>query len=228
MFSVADGSMPQLTSDFARDRVPRWSPDARSIYLYSDRRGHQVWRINADGSDLRQLTIGAELRMFPSPSPDGTKLVASDGDLRTVAIYDTRDFSKPLQVVTPPIEHKVGALQTREWSPDGRSFIVQASTPGGGPPSLYLYGVDAGTTHRIGGCGSSTWMKDGRRIVCFRMAGLVTIELATGQETQAGSRSGFTPGGVGLAADDTQLFVLTGSQSADIWVARFEQPARSQ
>ena len=78
VLTVANGSLRRLTNDFARDRLPRWSPDGRSIYFYSDRRGYQIWRINADGSDLRQLTNEPGLlRMNPSPSPDGTRLAAS-------------------------------------------------------------------------------------------------------------------------------------------------------
>ena len=35
--SAADGGLRQLTNDFARDRAPRWAPDGRSIFFYSDR-----------------------------------------------------------------------------------------------------------------------------------------------------------------------------------------------
>jgi hypothetical protein len=33
-------------------------------------------------------------------------------------------FNKPLQVVTAPVEPKVGALQVHDWAPDGRSFLL--------------------------------------------------------------------------------------------------------
>jgi len=35
--------------------------------------------------------------MYPSLSRDGARLAASDQDVRNLAIYDTRDFNKPLQ-----------------------------------------------------------------------------------------------------------------------------------
>ncbi len=128
VLSVADGSMRQLTNDFARDRWPRWSTDAQSIYFYSDRRGYQIWRINSDGGGLRELTNKPSL-MYPSLSPDGTRLATSNQDVHTVSIYDTRDFSNPLQVVTPAIEPRVGVFRVFDWSPDSRSFVVHVAPP---------------------------------------------------------------------------------------------------
>ena len=228
VLTVADGSMRQLTNDFARDRWPRWSPDARSIYFYSDRRGYQIWRINADGSDLRQLTNESGLKqMYPSLSRDGARLAASDQDVRSLAIYDARDFNKPLQVVTAPVEPKVGALQVHDWAPDGRSFLLAATTPTGGLPNVWTYAVDAATARRITECGGPTWMKDGRRVICFRAGRLIAVDVNSGRTTEVlvGSPS---PGGARLAADDSQLFFLRGTTSADIWVARFGQPVRPQ
>ena len=87
----------QLTDDFARDRWPRWSADASSIYFYSDRRGYQIWRINADGSGLRELTNESDLsRMYPAISRDAASLAASDQDAGKIAIYDARDLANRL------------------------------------------------------------------------------------------------------------------------------------
>ena len=138
VLTVADGRMRQLTNDFARDRRPRWSPDGLSIYFDSDRRGYQTWRINADGSGLRQLTNESGLkRMWPSLSPDGTLLAASDQDARNLAIYDARDFSKPWRAFKAAVEPRVGALRIQDWAPDGRSFLLVAATSGGLSGSLW-------------------------------------------------------------------------------------------
>ncbi len=52
-----DGGAPkQLTSDGSNMR-PRWSPDAKRIFFVSDRaNGAQIWSMNADGSDAKQVT----------------------------------------------------------------------------------------------------------------------------------------------------------------------------
>ena len=226
VLTVADGSMRQLTNDFARDRRPRWSPDAPSIYFNSDRRGYQVWQVNADGSGLRQLTNERGLiPQWPSPSPDGARLAAGDATVRSIAIYDTRDFSKPLQVVSPPVEPKVGLLLIHDWSPDSRSFLLSTATAG----RLWTYAVETRTARRISECGLATWMMDGRRIICNRAGRVMVVEASTGRETELPVDMGtvIAAGGPRLAADDSQLFFLRGTTSADIWMARFG-PARSQ
>ena len=227
VLTVADGSMRRLTNDFARDRWPRWSPDGSSIYFYSDRRGYEVWRINADGSDLRQVTnVAGLMLMYPALSPDGARLAASDQDVRKLAVYDTRDFSKPLQVVTVPVEPKVGALQVHDWSPDGRSFLMAALSSTGAAASLWSYAVDTGTTRRITECGdAAAWMQDGRRIVCQRSGHLVVVDVSSGRTTELRTPA-LAPGGVRLAEGDSKMFFITETISSDIWVARFGQPGK--
>ena len=228
VLTVADRTVRQLTNDFARDRWPRWSPDGTSIYFYSDRRGYEIWRINTDGGGLRQLTNVPGLKqMYPSLSPDGARMAASDQDVRKLAVYDTRDFSKPLQLVTAEVEPKVGALQVHDWSPDGRSFLLAALTPAGAGTSLWAHEVDTGTARRVTtDCAGGTWMRDGRRIVCNRRGRLVVLDVNSGRTTDLLATQ--SPGGARLAAGDSQLFFLRGTASADIWVARFGQPGRPQ
>ena len=144
-----------------------------------------MWRINVDGSDLREVTNEPGLnQMYPSLSPDGARMASSDQDARTLAIYDTRDFSKPLQLVTAPGERKTGALQVHDWSPDGRSFLLVATSPGGRPPDMWRYVPETETGRRIGLCATPTWMRDGRRIVCGRPGRLVVVDAVSLSETE--------------------------------------------
>jgi serine/threonine protein kinase len=229
VLTVDDRSLRRLTNDFARDRWPRWSPDGNSIYFYSDRHGYAVWRINVDGSDLRQLTNVAGLAlMYPALSPDGARLAASDQDVRKVALYDTRDFSKPAQIFTPAVEPQVGALQIHDWSPDGRSLLMATVAPTGAAPGMWSYAVDTGATRRITECGdAAAWTRDGRRIVCERSGHVVVVDVSSGRTKELLTPK-LAPGGVRLAAGDSQIFFLTGTASADIWVARFGQNGKPQ
>jgi TolB protein len=72
----ADGTDPtRLTDDPAADIDPAWSPDGTKIAYCSGRRGADVYVMNADGTDQRDLTLTDSLgEMDPAWSPDGTKI----------------------------------------------------------------------------------------------------------------------------------------------------------
>jgi len=65
-----------LTADPAADRYPAYSPDGRRIVFLSDRSGvFQVWIMDADGHDQRQLTFDAAPKdQVPDWSPVGSKI----------------------------------------------------------------------------------------------------------------------------------------------------------
>jgi Tol biopolymer transport system component len=55
---------------------PDYAPDGARIYYNCDRSGHaQIWVMNADGSDQRQLFADEYVNWFPHPSPDGQNLL---------------------------------------------------------------------------------------------------------------------------------------------------------
>lgn len=70
----ADGSNQKLLVEGA---APDWSPDGRQI-AYSrpdDGQIAQIWVINADGSNVRQITQSNTTKIGPSWSPDGKEMV---------------------------------------------------------------------------------------------------------------------------------------------------------
>jgi hypothetical protein len=86
------------------------------------------------------------------------------------------------------------------------------------------------TGRRIGLCSNPAWLRDGRRIVCNRPGRLVVVDALNLSETEQPwtLSQGPGPASLRLASEDSQLFFLRGTVSADIWVARFDQPARTQ
>ncbi len=76
---LATGSITLLAADGQHRQVliesggqhPTWSPDGAMVAFLSARSGvAEIWLINADGSDLRQLTFtGKEHELVPSYAP---------------------------------------------------------------------------------------------------------------------------------------------------------------
>ena len=75
---ITGGSPKRIAEGLAYEQQPRFSPDGKRIAFVSDRGGgDNIWIMNLDGSDKRQLTK-EEFRLLnqPSWSPDGRFIVA--------------------------------------------------------------------------------------------------------------------------------------------------------
>jgi len=73
---VAGGAPRPIASEGTSNERPRWSPDSKQIAFISNRGGSaQIWLMNADGSQPRQLTNLATEAGGILFSPNGKKLV---------------------------------------------------------------------------------------------------------------------------------------------------------
>ncbi|HTI31046.1 MAG TPA: amidohydrolase family protein [Sphingomonas sp.] len=75
---IAGGTPTRVAEGLAYEHQPRFSPDGRRIAFTSDRGGgDNIWVMNADGSDKRQVTK-EDFRLLNQPSwtPDGRFIVA--------------------------------------------------------------------------------------------------------------------------------------------------------
>lgn len=73
--SAAGGEEKRLTGGGFNDG-PEYSPDGQHIWFNSTRTGlMQIWRMNRDGSDQRQMTFTRRNNWFAHVSPDGKKVV---------------------------------------------------------------------------------------------------------------------------------------------------------
>ncbi|MEP6538813.1 MAG: S9 family peptidase, partial [Bryobacteraceae bacterium] len=72
---VAGGPVAQVTREGSNQR-PRWMPDSKRIAFLSDRGGSlQIWTMNADGSDPKQITSLSTEAADLTVAPDGKSFV---------------------------------------------------------------------------------------------------------------------------------------------------------
>jgi TolB protein len=86
-----------------------------------------LYTVRPDGSDLRQLTRGADREMHPDWSPDGRQIaytVSPSDDLRIRRIYVMNaDGTNPSRLTTT----EDGLAQWPAWSPDGSQIAFSSS-----------------------------------------------------------------------------------------------------
>ncbi len=76
LVETAGGAPRQLTTAYANDTAPRWSPDGRTVAFVSDREERkELWLIPADFGEAHRLTRGSSDVGPPAWSPDGQQLV---------------------------------------------------------------------------------------------------------------------------------------------------------
>jgi serine/threonine protein kinase len=179
----------------------------------SDRDGDfEIFLINADGSDLVQLTSNASADFAPAWSPDGSQIVftsTTDGDAEIKVM--NADGSGVRQITD-----NAAADTAPSWSPDG-AWIAFASNRGGTydvwimrPDGSDVRQVTESPVDALG----PTWSADGRRIGYYVRVNnnsdttdLYVIELASGAVTRLTANTvldqwlEWSPDGLRLAFD---------------------------
>lgn len=121
------------------------------IVFVSDRSGSkEIWVMNWDGTDQRQLTKYGSITSFPSASPDG----------RMVAFTTYASGQPAIQIFSLSSGRKLPFYNQRAslnsfvtFTPDSKRVIF-SSTTGGGPAQLYMANIDGSGFHRITASGA--------------------------------------------------------------------------
>jgi Tol biopolymer transport system component len=111
----SDGSETrQLTADAFIDQQPTISPDGQYVIFQSNRAGgRNIWRMDADGTNLKQLTDGSYDEV-PVCSPDGLSVIFGSTRSGTSAIWKVGiDGGVPVQLTNR-------SSQLPLISPDGK------------------------------------------------------------------------------------------------------------
>jgi Tol biopolymer transport system component len=197
--SASDGSdeHPLLAAPHD-DYDPMWAPDGQSIVFTSDRNGSgDLFRVNADGSGLTQLTSDASYEDQAGFSPDGKKLVfvstrgSGYSDLWTLDLATNQ---------AKALTSGPGGDYRPAWSRDGK-WIAFSSGRGITAPfaegrwerqqlaEIYVIRPDGSGMKKVtstgGFCGSPKWMNDSAHVLAY---------CSTAQETMQLRRSAPEPG----------------------------------
>lgn len=178
-------TMPQLAT-------PRWSPDGRRIaYVLTkadpERSAYDadVWLIDADGGNARQLTQGTGSDTKPRWSPDGKRVafLSDRSGVNQVYLIDVDGGE------ARPLTNESTAVRELEWSPDGTAIAftrIDKTTPeerdgphvvGEGTKHVHLYlaEVESGRVRRLTrgefSVFSFSWSPDGNALAFDRGPG---------------------------------------------------------
>jgi len=153
----------QITT--GKDKVARgiaWTPDKRIVYVSSASGNTEVWIMNADGSNQKQLTNDARIKYTPVVSPDGRYIVYATsqggGDLWRINI----DGSSPTLLTGK------GADEANpDISPDGKWIVYSAWTLG--KQALWRIPIEGGEAKQLTNFESTEphVSPDGKFIACF-------------------------------------------------------------
>jgi dipeptidyl aminopeptidase/acylaminoacyl peptidase len=179
-----DGTeIKQLIKD-GGDQSLAWSPDGTQIAFirtYGEFPPDDLYVMDADGGNVRQLTHVDQYQVGVSWSPDGAWLVVGRGGAnRDYDLWLVRaDGSGERQLTSGP-GNDIGPL----WSPDGADIAFSASrSSNGGPTGVFVMHADGTAIRQLTPYGNDdravAWSPDGQQILVLRRD---TILVAMGRD----------------------------------------------
>jgi TolB protein len=139
----------KVAHDFAADILAQFGFKGLAgtrIYFVSDRSGaKEIWEMNHDGSNQRQITKYSSTSTFPAVSPDGTKLVFTTfaGGYPMLYLYSLETGRR-----LPFYNQKASMNATAEFTPDGQRILF-SSTAAGRFAQLFTCNPDGSNLQRL-------------------------------------------------------------------------------
>jgi dipeptidyl aminopeptidase/acylaminoacyl peptidase len=186
------GVVTQLTfGERNNDRSPQWSPDGRTIAFVSNQfDSDDIWCIDADGSNQRQVAEGDGDKADPRWSPDGRWIAYTQfhhGDIHICVVASSG--GEPRTVVGG------GCNTAPRWSPDGR-YLLYRRAAHDRPADLWIKAIgqnDADPGLRVTCCdqGALSGIQFSRpERITYRSAGGLEIEGLLYRPTQVQAHRG--------------------------------------
>jgi len=153
--------------------VPSWSPDNSLIAFSSARSGQtEIWMMNADGSNQRQLTTTPVSYGSNAPcwSPDGNKILFASNRSGTFQTYVMDANGGNVLQLTQSLPPDFPDANVPVWSPDGRKIAFWSGLENR-HGEIWVMDADGGNRLQLtDGPGQSNsdnpaWSPDGRHII---------------------------------------------------------------
>ncbi|MCI0416498.1 serine/threonine-protein kinase [bacterium] len=222
----------QLTNDMHKNRVPRWSPDGKSILFFSDRTGqYESWSIRPDGSGLQQITKTTGPRGIGPPvlSPDGKRIVwYRDNVPCIVNIGGQLPVTNFQPLASLPVADE--RFIVNSWSPDEKrlaGFVVRQNTIN----AIYAFTLENQKYEKLAdiqvplvagpGGPSLFWLSDSRRIVYQDQHKLWLLDSQT-KKSQVISELDPGLGPFRTSADYRSLYYSRSSEESDVWLMQLK------
>lgn len=148
IYNLAEKTVTNLTDVpgvAIEDRQPSWSPDGSQIVYSSNESGRMnIWLMNPDGSEKRQIRFTQEYDTEAAWSPDGKKIIYrtnfEDGFDFTVYDVEAETYDR---MEIPGYEFMPA------WSPDGRWLAYVHRNQLNDRPEIYMMRPDGSDSRRL-------------------------------------------------------------------------------
>jgi dipeptidyl aminopeptidase/acylaminoacyl peptidase len=191
-FTVRDAATgrPRVTdvpraADGTQSSQPAWFPDGSDRLLYRRTNApvmtrSDIWAMDTDGGNRRPIAVLPEDQLYPSFSPDMTKLLfatSAPGGGRGIQVMDVASGA-----VTTLFDPTVESFDSGpSWSPDGRRIAFESDIDG--DMEIYVMNADGSDvqqiTHNTLWDEGPAWSPDGTRFAFSRGTGDLTVDIWT-------------------------------------------------
>lgn len=214
----ADGKgMRDLTNDAPFDRYVSLSPDDSRLLFSSDRSGsYQIWVMNTDGTNLRQLTfVENEIASIPVWAPDGKRF--SFDTEKTLYIAEAGAPVDLVLATALPRTDNGGFFRAWDWSPDG-SMLAGNFDHAFGPGTGY-YSFATGRYERLTDFVSiPRWLPDSRRMIFERNGRPMIAEIDTKKIREVLPEIKEEIRNIAVSRDGKLIYFTTRESESDIWM----------
>jgi len=146
--SLDEAGARLVAHQFAADILAHWGATSlfgTKIYFVSNRTGHkEVWSMDPDGSNQKQLTSFKSISIMPAISPDGSKLAFTSyvNGNPGIVILSTETGRR-----LPFYNQRASLNATPNFTPDGKQILYASSASG--YAQIYVANLDGSGLKRI-------------------------------------------------------------------------------